>query len=197
MAFNLAFLGRLRNLRTKDADTATSAPAEQDAAAVGGSWRQRKFALPILGKMPVPQQMRVLLAVLGASLLLGSLSVWLNARTSSTNSLQTQIAGNALMHSQRLGKATPNAIPTLKAATGMSSSSTRAWSATQSASMSCMSSILAVSPMAIAVTTDRPWQPIAAKEARSACMPTAPTGSVRLMLRTRGEVWFCTATGLT
>ncbi|MBK4733403.1 methyl-accepting chemotaxis protein [Noviherbaspirillum pedocola] len=110
MAFNLAFLGRLRNLRTKESDAATSAQAEPDAAAVDGSWRQRKFELPILGRMPVPQQMRVLLAVLGASLLLGSLSVWLNARTSSTNSLQTQIAGNALMHSQRLGKATPNAI---------------------------------------------------------------------------------------
>ena len=53
--------------------------------------------------------------------------------------------------------------PTLKAATGMSSSSTRAWSTTQSASISCMSSTRAVSAISSAVMTDRPWQPSAAK----------------------------------
>ena len=48
--------------------------------------------------------------MLGGSLLLGSGAVWLNANVSGINSLQTQIAGDTLMHSQRIGKAAPNAI---------------------------------------------------------------------------------------
>ena len=36
--------------------------------------------------------------------------VWLNAHNSNVSSTQTQIAGDALMHSQRIGKAAPNAI---------------------------------------------------------------------------------------
>ena len=51
--------------------------------------------------------------------------------------------------------------PTLKAATGMSSNTTRAWSATQSASITCISSIRAVSPIKMAVIMDKPWHPIA------------------------------------
>jgi twitching motility protein PilJ len=116
MAFNLAFLGRLRNSRAKLAHQAEPAAAERDDAAEKSAWTQRKFELPVLGKLPLQQQMRMLLALLGGSLLLGSISVWLNSSTSSTNSLQTQIAGNALMHSQRIGKATPNAIQGNKAA---------------------------------------------------------------------------------
>jgi twitching motility protein PilJ len=114
MAFNLAFLGRLRNSRTIDAHQAAAlnlpANAEQENAAGGMSWLHTKINLPFAGKLPLHQQMRLLLALLGASLLLGSVSVWLNSNHSSTNSLQTQIAGNALMHSQRIGKATPNAV---------------------------------------------------------------------------------------
>ena len=56
--------------------------------------------------------------------------------------------------------------------------------------------VAAVSPTAIDVITDRPWQPIAANEARSAWMPVAPTGSATLKLITSGEVWFCTGTRL-
>ncbi len=64
----------------------------------------------MLSRFPVQHQMRLLLGVLGGSLLLGSGAVWLNANVSGMNSLQTQIAGDALMHSQRIGKAAPNAI---------------------------------------------------------------------------------------
>ncbi len=72
--------------------------------------RSGDFRLPLIGKMPLQQQIRVLLIVLAASLALGVLFVILNSRHSTLTSTQTQIAGDALMHSQRIGKATPNAI---------------------------------------------------------------------------------------
>ena len=66
--------------------------------------------LPLIGKLPLQQQVRILLIALGSSLVLGAVFVWLNADYSALTSTQTQIAGDALMHSQRVGKATPNAI---------------------------------------------------------------------------------------
>jgi twitching motility protein PilJ len=66
--------------------------------------------LPLIGKLPLQLQVRVLLAMLGSSLVLGAAFVWMNSNSSILGSTQTQIAGDALMHSQRIGKATPNAI---------------------------------------------------------------------------------------
>lgn len=66
--------------------------------------------LPLIGKLPLQQQVRILLMALGASLVLGAVCVWLNISYSNLTSTQTQIAGDALMHSQRIGKASPNAI---------------------------------------------------------------------------------------
>lgn len=66
--------------------------------------------LPLIGGLPLQQQVRVLLLLLGGSLLSGALFVWINSNESILASTQTQIAGDALMHSQRIGKATPNAI---------------------------------------------------------------------------------------
>jgi twitching motility protein PilJ len=66
--------------------------------------------LPIIGKYPLQQQVRKLLVLLGAAVILGAVFVWLNASYSILTSTQTQIAGDALMHSQRIGKAAPNAI---------------------------------------------------------------------------------------
>src|SRR5690606_35471826 len=66
--------------------------------------------LPLIGNLPLQQQVRILLAALGGSLILSAVFVWLNADYSELTSTQTQIAGDALMHSQRVGKATPNAI---------------------------------------------------------------------------------------
>ena len=68
------------------------------------------ISLPLIGKLPLQQQVRILLIALGSSLALGAIFVWLNADSSALTSTQTQIAGDALMHSQRVGKATPNAI---------------------------------------------------------------------------------------
>lgn len=66
--------------------------------------------LPLIGGLPLQQQVRILLLLLGGALLSGALFVWINSNESILSSTQTQIAGDALMHSQRIGKATPNAI---------------------------------------------------------------------------------------
>ncbi len=63
-----------------------------------------------ISKMQLGLQIRLLLIVLGISLLLSIFFVYVNANLSILTSTQTQIASNALMHSQRIGKATPNAI---------------------------------------------------------------------------------------
>jgi len=84
-------------------DTTADAAAETTGRAID-------FRLPVLGTLPVPQQIRVLLGVLIVSLVLTAVFAFLNARNSTQNSTQTQIAGDALMHSQRIGKAAPNAI---------------------------------------------------------------------------------------
>jgi twitching motility protein PilJ len=67
-------------------------------------------SLPLIGKLPLQDQVRILLAMLGGSLVLSAAFVWLNSNHSILASTQTQIAGDALMHSQRIGKAAPNAI---------------------------------------------------------------------------------------
>ncbi len=66
--------------------------------------------LPLIGNLPLQQQVRLLLGMLGVSLVLGGAFVWVNSNHSILASTQTQIAGDALMHSQRIGKAAPNAI---------------------------------------------------------------------------------------
>ncbi|MGE5649223.1 MAG: methyl-accepting chemotaxis protein [Bacillota bacterium] len=66
--------------------------------------------LPIIGAMPLQEQVRILLMLLGGSLVLSAGLVWFNSNHSILASTQTQIAGDALMHSQRIGKAAPNAI---------------------------------------------------------------------------------------
>jgi twitching motility protein PilJ len=88
-----------------------SAETNPDATFIGDVLeRSGNLRLPVIGDLPLQQQVRVLLIGLGGSLLLGAVFVWLNANNSNMASTQTQIAGDALMHSQRLGKATPNAI---------------------------------------------------------------------------------------
>ena len=66
--------------------------------------------LPFIGDLSLPRQLRILFIVFGVSVLVTVLALWLNARANGTSSDQTQIASDALMHSQRIGKAAPNAI---------------------------------------------------------------------------------------
>lgn len=88
-----------------------AAGANPNATVIGDALQKRgRIRLPIIGKLPLQKQVRILLLVLGASLFAGSVFVYLNTMESIINSLQTQIAGDALMHSQRIGKAAPNAI---------------------------------------------------------------------------------------
>jgi hypothetical protein len=74
----------------------------------------------------------------------------------------------------------------LNAATGISSSTQRAWSATQSASIGLTSSTPMVSWTVIAVTTDSGWQPMLESVMMSDCRPAPPLGSVAANTRTMG-----------
>jgi len=66
--------------------------------------------LPLIGHLPLQKQVRVLLFTLLGAIGFGVIGVTLNTSHSTLASTQTQIAGDALMHSQRIGKAAPNAI---------------------------------------------------------------------------------------
>ncbi|MDF3035376.1 MAG: methyl-accepting chemotaxis protein, partial [Paucimonas sp.] len=72
--------------------------------------RSGDIKLPLIGKLPLQEQVRILLIALGSVLALGGLFVWINSSHSTLTATQTQIAGELLMHSQRIGKAAPNAI---------------------------------------------------------------------------------------
>jgi twitching motility protein PilJ len=91
--------------------TRTATSAQTDAATSSTLIeRVSDIRLPVIGRLPLPQQIRMLLILLAAALFLGVIFAYLNSRGSSQSSTQTQIAGDALMHSQRIGKAAPNAI---------------------------------------------------------------------------------------
>src|SRR5437899_732153 len=92
----------------QDGAGASDAPAASllnDVMEKGGDIR-----LPFIGHLPPQRQIRLLSITLGGALLLVAFFVWLNSNYAALSSLQTQIAGDALMHSQRIGKAAPNAI---------------------------------------------------------------------------------------
>ena len=66
--------------------------------------------LPLIGHLSLPRQLRVLLAAIGIGIVVTVLALWQNAANNAVASAQTQIASDALMHSQRIGKAAPNAV---------------------------------------------------------------------------------------
>jgi twitching motility protein PilJ len=73
--------------------------------------------LPLIGHLPSARQLSLLSSTLGVSLLLSVVFVGWNAYNSGVASSRTQIASDVLMHSQRIGKAAPNAIKGNKDAT--------------------------------------------------------------------------------
>ena len=82
-----------------------------DATIIGDTFEKGKdLRLPLIGHLSLQRQIRLLLIVMGVSLLLSAFFVWLNANQSALISNQAQISGDILMHSQRIGKAAPNAI---------------------------------------------------------------------------------------
>ncbi len=72
--------------------------------------RSGDIRLPLIGHRPLQHQVRILLFMLVGSIVLGVIGVTLDGNHSTLAATQTQIAGDALMHSQRIGKAAPNAI---------------------------------------------------------------------------------------
>jgi len=82
-----------------------------DATIIGNAMDSgRDIRLPLIGHLPLQKQIRYLLIAMSLSLALSAVFVWLNASQSSLISTQAQISGEILMHSQRIGKAAPNAI---------------------------------------------------------------------------------------
>ena len=97
--------------------------AADDASplSIGGAIRRKRGAaavdddtlddpLPFIGHLSLSRQLRILLMVFGAGILVTILALWRNAASNEVASAQTQIASDALMHSQRIGKAAPNAV---------------------------------------------------------------------------------------
>ena len=93
-------LGQLARRRQRTA-------AQAAAAVVKGDDDLR---LPLIGHLSLPRQLRILLIAFVVGILLTLLSLWRNAGSGAIASNQTQIASEVLMHSQRVGKAAPNAM---------------------------------------------------------------------------------------
>ncbi len=72
--------------------------------------RLLSIRLPIIGTKPVNTQVQVLLILLGLSFVVVIAVLALDNRLASNGTLQTEIVGDTLMHTQRLAKAAPNAV---------------------------------------------------------------------------------------
>lgn len=89
---------RLRDaLRRRAGEGAAQAPAPA-------------LRLPLIGHLPPQRQLSYLVTALAVVLALSAGLVALNAQHSAAGAAATQLAGDALMHSQRIGKAAPNAL---------------------------------------------------------------------------------------
>jgi twitching motility protein PilJ len=95
---------RLGNLGRRKKRAAAAAAADAAAGV------QDDLRLPLIGHLSLPRQLRILLIAFAVGILFTLLSLWRNAGSGAVAASQTQIAGEALMHSQRLGKAAPNAM---------------------------------------------------------------------------------------
>jgi twitching motility protein PilJ len=72
--------------------------------------RLLSFQLPIIGDKPINTQVQVLLILLGLSFVVVVAVLALDNRLATNGTLQTEIVGDTLMHTQRLAKAAPNAV---------------------------------------------------------------------------------------
>jgi twitching motility protein PilJ len=93
---------RLGNLAGRKKRAAAAAATE------GGV--EEDLRLPLIGHLSLPRQLRVLLMAVAIGILVTIVSLWRNASSIAVASSQTQIASEAVMHSQRVGKAAPNAM---------------------------------------------------------------------------------------
>jgi twitching motility protein PilJ len=100
---------RLGNL-TRRKQRAAAKKAGQQAGNGNNNGGDDALRLPLIGHLSLPRQLRILLIAFSIGILITILSLWRNAGSGAVAASQTQIAGEALMHSQRLGKAAPNAM---------------------------------------------------------------------------------------
>ncbi len=91
--------------RTRFGDTISADPAGAPVVPAG-----RAFRLPLVGGLPLRRQLSVLFPLLGASLALAFLFMWIDARQAGAVATQARLVGDSLMHSQRLAKAAPLAV---------------------------------------------------------------------------------------
>ncbi|WP_420476086.1 methyl-accepting chemotaxis protein [Noviherbaspirillum sp. ST9] len=96
---------------SRESAAASSMNSTLNATFIGDALEKTgDIKLPLIGHLPLQQQVRILLFTLLGAIGFGVIGVTLNTSHSTLASTQTQIAGDALMHSQRIGKAAPNAI---------------------------------------------------------------------------------------
>jgi twitching motility protein PilJ len=72
--------------------------------------RSRRTRLPLINRFSLRNQTRILLGILALSLASTFFFMWLGSRNYIHATLQTHITSDLVMHSQRIGKAVPNAI---------------------------------------------------------------------------------------
>ncbi|MGV8892926.1 MAG: methyl-accepting chemotaxis protein [Burkholderiaceae bacterium] len=94
----------------QDAVLAAASIAAPVSGSSTGLERLLDVKLALIGHLAPQKQIRLLLILVGAALLLSAFFVWYSVNSWTESATQNQIAGDALMHSQRIGKAAPNAI---------------------------------------------------------------------------------------
>jgi len=99
---------RATHAGTADAPS-QAAPGSADAPLSSGN-DEGGWSLPLIGHLSLPRQLRVLLYAAAGGIVVTIFALWQNASSSAVASAQTQIASDALMHSQRIGKAAPNSV---------------------------------------------------------------------------------------
>ncbi len=94
------------------ASTLLDSPAPEQPAdlAILADDGDDEMVLPMIGHLSLARQTRILAMVFAGGIVVIIAALIMNARDSIGASEATQIASDALMHSQRIGKAAPNAI---------------------------------------------------------------------------------------
>jgi twitching motility protein PilJ len=95
---------------TPDSPAATAETTPDAAAAKASGDDNDGWSLPFIGHLSLPRQLRVLLGATAGGIVVTIFALWQNASSGAVASAQTQIASDALMHSQRIGKAAPNSV---------------------------------------------------------------------------------------
>jgi len=72
--------------------------------------RATGLKLPLIGHLPIDKQIRILATLLVGSLLLGFVVVVVDVSTAGRVTRNIELAGDSLMHSQRLARSAPNAL---------------------------------------------------------------------------------------